>query len=75
MGHRKYLPRHHPYRIHNFFFMVTSNRTYIPAACYTLSREEKYQFCKTLFEIKVPEEYKLSLPLTWIPKGEHNEGR
>jgi len=37
--------------------MVTDNRTYIPAACYTLSREEKYRFCKTLAEIKVPEGY------------------
>ncbi|TYK04175.1 transposase [Cucumis melo var. makuwa] len=37
--------------------MVTDNRTYIPAACYTLSREEKYRFCKTLSEIKVPEGY------------------
>ncbi|KAA0042057.1 transposase [Cucumis melo var. makuwa] len=37
--------------------MVTGNRTYIPAACYTLSREEKYQFCKTLAEIKVLEGY------------------
>ncbi|KAL0539395.1 hypothetical protein IC582_023607 [Cucumis melo] len=37
--------------------MVTGNRTYIPAACYTLSREEKYRFCKTLPEIRVPGEY------------------
>ncbi|KAL0546536.1 hypothetical protein IC582_016447 [Cucumis melo] len=37
--------------------MVTGNKTYIPAACYTLSREEKYRFCKTLAEIKVPEGY------------------
>ncbi|KAL0546957.1 hypothetical protein IC582_016876 [Cucumis melo] len=37
--------------------MVTGNRTYIPAACYTLSREEKYRFCKTLAETKVPEGY------------------
>ncbi|KAL0549022.1 hypothetical protein IC582_013502 [Cucumis melo] len=37
--------------------MVTGNRTYIPAACYTLSREEKYQFCKILSEIKVSEGY------------------
>ncbi|KAL0556778.1 hypothetical protein IC582_005294 [Cucumis melo] len=37
--------------------MVTGNRTYIPAACYTLSREEKYQFCKTLSKIKVSEGY------------------
>ncbi|KAL0536463.1 hypothetical protein IC582_025412 [Cucumis melo] len=37
--------------------MVTGNRTYIPATCYTLSRGEKYRFCKTLSEIKVPEGY------------------
>ncbi|KAL0539849.1 hypothetical protein IC582_024070 [Cucumis melo] len=37
--------------------MVTSNRTYIPVACYTLSREKKYRFCKTLSEIKVREGY------------------
>ncbi|KAL0557314.1 hypothetical protein IC582_005842 [Cucumis melo] len=37
--------------------MVIGNRTYIPAACYTLSREKKYRFCKTLSEIKVPEGY------------------
>ncbi|KAA0053269.1 transposase [Cucumis melo var. makuwa] len=37
--------------------IVTDNRTYIPAACYTLSREEKYWFYKTLAEIKVPEGY------------------
>ncbi|KAL0539818.1 hypothetical protein IC582_024039 [Cucumis melo] len=37
--------------------MVSGNRTYIPAACYTLSREEKYRFCKTLSEIKVLEGY------------------
>ena len=35
----------------------TGNKTYIPATCYTLSREEKYRFCKTLSEIKVPEGY------------------
>ncbi|KAA0062841.1 transposase [Cucumis melo var. makuwa] len=37
--------------------MVTGNRTYIPATCYTLSREEKYRFCKILSEIKVLEGY------------------
>ncbi|KAL0545268.1 hypothetical protein IC582_020418 [Cucumis melo] len=37
--------------------MVTGNITYIHAACYTLSREEKYRFCKTLSEIKLPEGY------------------
>ena len=33
------------------------SRMYIPAACYTLSKEEKYRFCKTLSGIKVPEGY------------------
>ncbi|KAL4025968.1 hypothetical protein IC575_014374 [Cucumis melo] len=37
--------------------MATGNRTYIPTACYTLSREEKYRFCKTLSVIKVLEGY------------------
>ncbi|TYJ98261.1 uncharacterized protein E5676_scaffold203G00030 [Cucumis melo var. makuwa] len=37
--------------------MVSGNNTYIPAACYTLSREEKYRFCKTLSKVKVPEGY------------------
>ena len=37
--------------------MFTDNRTYIPATCYTLSREEKYRFCKLLSKIKVPEGY------------------
>ncbi|KAL0533416.1 hypothetical protein IC582_030256 [Cucumis melo] len=37
--------------------MVTGNRIYVLVACYTLSREEKYQFCKSLSEIKVPEGY------------------
>ena len=35
----------------------TDNKTYIPATCYTLSREEKYRFCKILSELKVPEGY------------------
>lgn len=39
----------------------TGNRTYIPAACYTLSKEEKYRFCKTLSEIKVPEGYSANI--------------
>lgn len=35
----------------------SGNRTYIPATCYTLSRKEKYHFCKTLSNIKVLEGY------------------
>ena len=34
--------------------MFTGNRTYISTTCYTLSRVEKYRFCKTLSKIKVP---------------------
>ncbi|RVW81554.1 hypothetical protein CK203_051852 [Vitis vinifera] len=34
-----------------------SNRTYLPPACYTLSRKEKKVFCQTLVELKVPEGY------------------
>ena len=37
--------------------MFSRSRTYIPVVCYTLSRKEKYRFCKTLSEIKVPEGY------------------
>ncbi|KAA0040643.1 transposase [Cucumis melo var. makuwa] len=33
------------------------SRTYIPAACYTLSREEKVSICRTLSDLKVPEGY------------------
>ncbi|KAA0063971.1 transposase [Cucumis melo var. makuwa] len=33
------------------------SRTYIPAACYTLSREEKISICRTLSDLKVPEGY------------------
>ena len=32
-------------------------RTYLPPACYTLSRMEKKIFCQTLAELKVPEGY------------------
>ncbi|RVW24082.1 hypothetical protein CK203_091324 [Vitis vinifera] len=34
-----------------------SNQTYLPPACYTLSRKEKKAFCQTLAELKVPEGY------------------
>ncbi|KAL0553987.1 hypothetical protein IC582_007892 [Cucumis melo] len=33
------------------------SRTYIPAACYTLSREEKVSICRTLSDLKAPEGY------------------
>ena len=34
---------------------VGQNGTKLPPACYTLSREEKKIFCKTLFELKFPD--------------------
>ena len=34
-----------------------SNRTYLPPACYTLSKVEKKLFCQTLSQLKVPEGY------------------
>ncbi|XP_052297002.1 uncharacterized protein LOC127902216 [Citrus sinensis] len=46
MGVRKELPPR-----------VGQNGTKLPPACYTLSREEKKKFCKTLFELKVPDGY------------------
>ncbi|XP_050939141.1 uncharacterized protein LOC127148819 [Cucumis melo] len=36
------------------------SRTYIPAACYTLSREEKVSICRTLSDLKAPEGYSLN---------------
>ena len=32
-------------------------RTYLPPACYTLSRMEKKVVCQTFTDLKVPEEY------------------
>ena len=32
-------------------------RTYLPPACFTLSKAEKQQFCETLADVKVPEGY------------------
>lgn len=40
---------------------IGAKRTYLPSACYTLSREEKRRICKTLFELKVPEGYSLNI--------------
>ncbi|TXG66340.1 hypothetical protein EZV62_007615 [Acer yangbiense] len=36
---------------------VGNKRTYLPPAYYTLSKDEKQRFCKTLFDIKAPEGY------------------
>ncbi|KAL5551697.1 hypothetical protein UlMin_001873 [Ulmus minor] len=35
----------------------SGKRTFLPPACYVLSRSEKRQFCSTLLEIKVPTGY------------------
>ena len=32
-------------------------RTYLPAACYTLSKKEKTSFCESLKGVKVPQDY------------------
>ncbi|KAA0032036.1 transposon protein, putative, CACTA, En/Spm sub-class [Cucumis melo var. makuwa] len=66
MGHRKYLPSHHPYRRQKKAFdemnirpelapVSDGSRAYTPTACYTLSREEKVSICRTLSDLKVPE--------------------
>ena len=36
---------------------VGEKRTYLPPACFTLKKEEKYQLCQSLFNVKVPEGY------------------
>ena len=36
---------------------IGEKRTFLPPACYTLSRAEKVRLCKTLHELKVPEGY------------------
>lgn len=37
--------------------VVAGKRMYLPPACYTLTKEEKVKFCKTLYELKVPQGY------------------
>ncbi|XP_056691937.1 uncharacterized protein [Spinacia oleracea] len=37
--------------------VLKNGRTYLPPACYTLSRKEKKVLCESLHEIKVPEGY------------------
>ncbi|KAD6454288.1 hypothetical protein E3N88_08994 [Mikania micrantha] len=39
----------------------TTNRTYLPSACNTLSKEEKMKFCKCLHAIKVPSNYSANI--------------
>jgi len=34
---------------------VNGKRTYLPATCYSLTKDEKRQFCQTLVDIKVPD--------------------
>ena len=38
-----------------------NKRTFLPAACYTFSRDEKTRFCKVLKSIKVPTGYSLNI--------------
>ena len=33
------------------------NKTILPAACYTLTKEEKDKFCETLYNLRVPQGY------------------
>ena len=40
---------------------IGEKRTYLPPACYTLSKEEKRRVCTTLLELKVPEGYSSNL--------------
>ena len=39
----------------------TGNRTYLPPACYTLSRAEKTKFCQCLHGVKVPSGYSANI--------------
>nr|GEW40081.1 hypothetical protein [Tanacetum cinerariifolium] len=36
-------------------------RTYLPPACYTMSKTEKMQFCQCLHDIKVPSSYSVNI--------------
>ena len=37
--------------------LKNNKRTFLPATCYTLTRDEKIRFCKALKSIKVPARY------------------
>ena len=37
--------------------IASEKRTYLPLACYTLTKEDKHQFCETLANLKVPDGY------------------
>ena len=37
--------------------IASEKRTYLPPACYTLTKEEKHRFCETLANLKVPDGY------------------
>ncbi|KAJ9560349.1 hypothetical protein OSB04_005509 [Centaurea solstitialis] len=39
----------------------SGNRTYLPPACYTLSKAEKTRFCQCLYGIKVPSGYSANI--------------
>nr|GEV60532.1 hypothetical protein [Tanacetum cinerariifolium] len=68
MGHRRSLESNHPYRKMKKEFdgrveygklapEEKGSRTYLPPACYTMSKVEKTQFCQCLHDIKVPSGY------------------
>ena len=40
---------------------VKEKRTYLPPACYSLTRAEKIMVCKSLLELKVPDGYSSNL--------------
>ncbi|GJY70799.1 uncharacterized protein Tco_0474502 [Tanacetum coccineum] len=40
---------------------IGNKRTYLPAACYTLSKAEKNKFCQCLHDIKVPSGYSANI--------------
>ncbi|GKB51240.1 uncharacterized protein Tco_0901993 [Tanacetum coccineum] len=42
---------------------IGNKRTYLPAACFTLSKAEKNKFCQCLHDIKVPSGYVRSIAL------------
>ena len=40
---------------------IGNKRTYLPAACYTLSKAEKIKFCQCLHDVKVPSGYSANI--------------
>ena len=40
---------------------VSEKRTYLPPACFTLTKEEKRVLCQCLFDVKVPDGYSYNI--------------